>query len=280
MGFVVVFLLGATPDQDVQRKVLAENDIYGDVVQGDFIESYENLTYKTAMMIRWTRAKCSKAEFVLKIDDDMILSVWDFAVILKGLEGIKHSMWGYLYRHHGPNRNVSSKWYVSEEEYAPDTYPDFLSGTGYLISGDAISALDDVIHDECFFPLEDIYLTAIVAERAQGDFIDCYENLTYKTTMLIRWTRAKCSKAEFGLKIDGDMILSVYDLAVVVNGLEGFKRSMWSYFYRDHGPNRNVDCKLYGSHEEYEPDTYPDFSGTGYLISGDAISALDDVIYP
>ncbi|KAH8034701.1 hypothetical protein HPB51_000791 [Rhipicephalus microplus] len=167
MGFVVVFLLGATPDHEVQRKVLAENDIYGDVVQGDFIESYENLTYKTAMMIRWTRAKCSKAEFVLKIDDDMILSVWDFAVILKGLEGIKHSMWGYLYRHHGPNRNVSSKWYVSEEEYAPDTYPDFLSGTGYLISGDAISALDDVIHDECFFPLEDIYLTAIVAERAQ-----------------------------------------------------------------------------------------------------------------
>uniref|UniRef100_L7LXR2 Hexosyltransferase n=1 Tax=Rhipicephalus pulchellus TaxID=72859 RepID=L7LXR2_RHIPC len=167
MGFVVVFLLGATLDQKVQRKVLAEHEIHGDVVQGDFVDSYDNLTYKTVMLIRWAREECSKTEFVLKIDDDMILSVWDLAVVVNGLGETKRSMWGYLYTNGKPNRNVASKWYVSREKYAPDTYPDFLSGTGYLISGDAISALDDVIYDECFFPLEDIYLTAIVAERAQ-----------------------------------------------------------------------------------------------------------------
>ncbi|KAL3216331.1 hypothetical protein MRX96_051216, partial [Rhipicephalus microplus] len=103
----------------------------------------------------------------------------------------------------------------------------------------------------------------IYEDVVQGDFIDSCENLTYVTTMLIRWTRAKGSKAEFGLKINGDMILSVYDFAIVVNGLERFKRSMWSYFYRDHGPNRNVDCKLYGSQEEYAPDTYQTSLGRG-----------------
>ncbi|XP_037527986.1 beta-1,3-galactosyltransferase 5-like [Rhipicephalus sanguineus] len=167
MGFIVVFLLGLTPDQKVQGKVLAEHETYGDVVQGDFVDSYENLTYKTAMIIRWAREKCSETEFVLKIDDDMLLGVWDLAVVVNSLVGIKHSMWGYLYRNARPHRNVASKWYVSKEAYASDAYPDFLSGTAYLISGDAISALDDVTHDECFFPLEDIYLTAIVAERAQ-----------------------------------------------------------------------------------------------------------------
>uniref|UniRef100_A0A224YQ19 Hexosyltransferase n=1 Tax=Rhipicephalus zambeziensis TaxID=60191 RepID=A0A224YQ19_9ACAR len=167
MGFVVLFLLGATPDQEVQRKVLAEAEIHGDVVQGDFVDSYENLTYKSAMLLRWAREKCSETDFVLKIDDDVLLSVWDLAAVANGLRGIERSMWGYLYRGFRPHRNVASKWYVSREKYAPDTYPDFLSGTGYLISGDAISALEDVTHDECFFTLEDIYLTGIVAERAQ-----------------------------------------------------------------------------------------------------------------
>ncbi|KAH7971142.1 hypothetical protein HPB49_019499 [Dermacentor silvarum] len=167
MGFLVVFLLGMTPDQEVQRKVLTEHNIYGDIVQGDFVDSYKNLTYKTVMLIRWAREKCSEVNFVLKIDDDMLLSVWDLAVVVNDLEGIKRTMWGYLYRGASPNRNVASKWYVSRKEYAPDTYPAFLSGTGYLISGDSIATLEELISDECFFPLEDIYLTAIVAERAQ-----------------------------------------------------------------------------------------------------------------
>ncbi|KAL1481298.1 hypothetical protein MTO96_015734 [Rhipicephalus appendiculatus] len=58
LGFVVVFLLGTTPDQEVQRKVLAEHETYGDIVQGDFVDSYKNLTYKSAMLIRWAREKC------------------------------------------------------------------------------------------------------------------------------------------------------------------------------------------------------------------------------
>ncbi|XP_075527611.1 beta-1,3-galactosyltransferase 5-like [Dermacentor variabilis] len=167
MDFVVVFLLGKTQDPEVQRKVFAEQGLYGDIVQGDFLDTYRNLTYKTVMLIRWAREKCSGVSFVLKTDDDMLVSVWDLAVVVNSLEGVKRTMWGYLHRHSTPIRNVSSKWYVSRKEYAPDTYPPFLSGTGYLISGDSIAALEELTHDECFFPFEDVYLTAIVAERAQ-----------------------------------------------------------------------------------------------------------------
>lgn len=167
MGFDVVFLLGKTSDQELQRKVFAEHNSYGDIVQGDFVDCYRNLTYKTVMLMRWAREKCSDANFVLKIDDDMLLGVWDFAVVVNGLVGVKRSMWGNLNSDPRPNRYVSQKWYVSRQEYAPDTYPPFLSGTAYLISGDSIATLEELTHDECFFPLEDIYLTAIVAERAQ-----------------------------------------------------------------------------------------------------------------
>ncbi|KAH6941933.1 hypothetical protein HPB50_024449 [Hyalomma asiaticum] len=168
MGFVVVFLLGTTPDQDIQRKVFREQGVNGDIIQGDFADAYRNLTYKTVMLIRWARRKCSGVSFVLKIDDDMLLSVWDFAIVANSLRANERTMWGYLYSGfpYVPVRDVNSKWYVSKEEYGPDTYPDFLSGTGYLISGDVIPTLEELTHVQGFFPLEDIYLTAIVAERA------------------------------------------------------------------------------------------------------------------
>ncbi|KAL3218309.1 hypothetical protein MRX96_005964 [Rhipicephalus microplus] len=96
MGFVVVFMLGATPYQEVQRKVSQEHDIHGVIVQVDIVDSYENLTYKSVMLLHWAREKCSDTDFVLKIDDDVLLRVWDLAVVANSLGGVKRSIWGHL----------------------------------------------------------------------------------------------------------------------------------------------------------------------------------------
>ncbi|XP_037528530.1 UDP-GalNAc:beta-1,3-N-acetylgalactosaminyltransferase 1-like [Rhipicephalus sanguineus] len=45
-------ILGTKPHQKLESKVLAEHDVYGDIVQGDFVDSYRNLIYKTVMPIR------------------------------------------------------------------------------------------------------------------------------------------------------------------------------------------------------------------------------------
>ncbi|KAH7934833.1 hypothetical protein HPB52_001017 [Rhipicephalus sanguineus] len=116
------------------------------------------------MLIRWARKNCFGVHFVLEVDDDMLL-------ILRANE---RSLWGYLYGGflYVPMRNVKSKRYVSRQEYALDTYPDFLSGTAYLISGDVISTLEELKHGPGFFPLEDIYLTAMLAQKAKVSRLD------------------------------------------------------------------------------------------------------------
>ncbi|KAL1481293.1 hypothetical protein MTO96_015729 [Rhipicephalus appendiculatus] len=149
MGFLVVFLLGTPSDQEVQRNVLAEQNAYGDIIQGDFMDTYRNLTYKTVMLIRWARRNCVSVEFVLKIDDDMLLGVWDFAIVVNSLRTSQRSMWGYLYSGFPLRTRAGREVKV-----------------GYLISGDVISTLEEFTHDQGFFPLEDVYLTAILAERA------------------------------------------------------------------------------------------------------------------
>ncbi|XP_077564415.1 lactosylceramide 1,3-N-acetyl-beta-D-glucosaminyltransferase A-like [Haemaphysalis longicornis] len=165
MGFKVVFFLGTTADDEVRRQVSEEDDFHDDIVQGNFIDAYQNLTFKTVMLIRWARDNCAQASFVLKIDDDMLLSVWDLAATLNQLQAARRTMWGWLYHRRKPVRNKTNKCYVSEKLYAPNVYPDFLSGTSYLISGDSVAILAKGIEDEPFYPLEDVFLTGIVAEK-------------------------------------------------------------------------------------------------------------------
>ena len=43
----------------------------GDMVQGDFKDTYHHLAYKNVMGKLWASNFCPQAEFVVKADDDM-----------------------------------------------------------------------------------------------------------------------------------------------------------------------------------------------------------------
>jgi beta-1,3-galactosyltransferase 1 len=45
-----------------------------DIVQGDFADTYRNLSYKNIMGKLWVATFCEQAQFVVKTDDDMY--VW------------------------------------------------------------------------------------------------------------------------------------------------------------------------------------------------------------
>lgn len=59
--FKLVFLLGLPASEnhtDVQSKIEEEVKTYGDIIQEDFIDSYNNLTLKSIMMLKWVNNKC------------------------------------------------------------------------------------------------------------------------------------------------------------------------------------------------------------------------------
>uniref|UniRef100_A0A0C9SEC2 Hexosyltransferase n=1 Tax=Amblyomma americanum TaxID=6943 RepID=A0A0C9SEC2_AMBAM len=112
MDFKLLFLLGESGDEVLQRRLLEEHKIHGDILQGQFADSYENLTYKTVMLVRWASTFCGEAEFVMKIDDDVLLSVWDLAIALKRLRGVNRTMWGRLYHGFKPIRERTSKCFL------------------------------------------------------------------------------------------------------------------------------------------------------------------------
>lgn len=54
-----VFLLGQIEDNEIQDQIVAENRIHNDLIQESFLDTYNNLTLKTVMMLKWINNNCA-----------------------------------------------------------------------------------------------------------------------------------------------------------------------------------------------------------------------------
>ena len=61
---------------NVQLQIEVESQTYGDLVQGGFMDSYHNLSYKNLFGKMWVSEFCEQAEFVVKTDDDMYVDLY------------------------------------------------------------------------------------------------------------------------------------------------------------------------------------------------------------
>ena len=74
---------GVTTDAALQRRVEEESSQHGDLVQGDFLDTYHNLSYKATMGNLWVAEFCSQAQFVVKTDDDMYVDLYEVQTLTR-----------------------------------------------------------------------------------------------------------------------------------------------------------------------------------------------------
>ena len=158
-----VFLCGKSLNPEHNNQLAQESQIYHDIIQDDFDDTYFNLTYKTLMGLRWSGKYCAVAPYVMKTDDDMILNVdliFLTAQIMSGdADGV---LMGFRYRRAPVKRN--GRWAVTEEQYPFGIYPDYTAGVGYLMSRDVAATLTFAAEYVPLFPMEDVYVTGILPQ--------------------------------------------------------------------------------------------------------------------
>ena len=78
MKFKFLFeIAGSTSDTKLQKSIEDENQKFGDIIQGDFVDTYHNLSYKAIMGNLWAAEFCEQAEFVVKADDDIFIDLYE-----------------------------------------------------------------------------------------------------------------------------------------------------------------------------------------------------------
>ena len=118
--------------------IRSEFDLYKDIIQEDFVDSYQNLTIKVMMSFKWISKYCNNSDFTLKIDDDVILNAFELLEYLNKfkVDGklVSNSLMGYVNYYPIPIRNSSSKWYVALKDFNGEYYEDYCDGPAYVLS--------------------------------------------------------------------------------------------------------------------------------------------------
>lgn len=179
LGFRRVFLLAAIPDTEyytTQHQLEVEQQRFGDLVQGDFLDAYRNLSYKHAMGLGWAVYNCYlETSFIIKLDDDIVFNVYhirDYLLsVLDSRERFTKSnqfLAGYIMNSTKVIRDKTNKWYVSYEEYAEESYPLSLSGWLYITTPATAARLFQVAQSlwkrSNVFWIDDIWITGIIRE--------------------------------------------------------------------------------------------------------------------
>ncbi|XP_038139460.1 beta-1,3-galactosyltransferase 2-like [Cyprinodon tularosa] len=169
VGFIRLFLLGKKEGELgllQQRMVEAESRRHHDIIQQDFLDSYQNLTIKTLMGMNWVAMHCPEASYVMKTDSDMFVNTeyLIYKLLRPDQKPRKNYFTGNNMRGFAPNRNENSKWYMPPELYPGDKYPTFCSGTGYVFSGDLAGKIYRTSLRIRRLHLEDVYVGICLAE--------------------------------------------------------------------------------------------------------------------
>ena len=170
----IVFMMGSTIDKKVNNLLKLENGIYNDIVQENFIDAYKNLTYKGIMAMKWISEYCKNAKLILKVDDDIITNPF---IILRHLKSLKQhqvikpkSVMCLVWVGMVVMRDKNSKWYLSKEDFKPDVFDKYCSGSAYLLTGDLPYQMYKTSFYIKFFWVDDYYITGMLAKGVNATY--------------------------------------------------------------------------------------------------------------
>ncbi|NXY85343.1 B3GT2 galactosyltransferase, partial [Alcedo cyanopectus] len=91
-----------------------ESGAHHDILQQDFLDTYNNLTLKTLMGLEWVAKHCPGASYVLKADSDVFLNL-PYLIRRLLVPPRPRLATGHVYRNTAPLRSRAYKWYVPTE---------------------------------------------------------------------------------------------------------------------------------------------------------------------
>lgn len=185
-----VFLIGSVNDMQLQKELFQEQQQFKDMVQGNFIDSYRNLTYKFVMGLKWISHYCRQAKYILKTDDDMFVDMFqmvDYLTASFGYPTPSDLIMCFVIPYANPKRSQRSKWRVSFKEYKNQKYPTYCSGWAIIMSPDVVFNLYQESFNVPYFWVDDVFVSGILAQKIGVKHIDLTYRLSITTKRIEDW---------------------------------------------------------------------------------------------
>ena len=157
-----LFLLGRSANQEEklhhQKLVEFENQIYGDILQWDFEDTFFNLTLKETHFLHWFHAYCPSVRYIFKGDDDIYVSIGNMLEFLALGDHGEDLFVGDVIFKAKPIRKKESKYYIPEALYNKTYYPPYAGGGGFIMDASVARRLHRVATTMELYPIDDVFL--------------------------------------------------------------------------------------------------------------------------
>lgn len=157
-----LFLLSRSANQQEkqhhQKLVEFENQIYGDILQWDFEDTFFNLTLKETHFLKWFHVHCHRVRYIFKGDDDIYVSVSNMIEFLALGDHGKNLFVGDVIFKAKPIRKKENKYYIPETLYNKTYYPPYAGGGGFIMDASLARRLYWVSNSIELYPIDDVYL--------------------------------------------------------------------------------------------------------------------------
>lgn len=162
-----VFLLGQVNTTSLQSEIEQEFKQYGDIVQGNFMDTYANLTLKGVMGLKWLSENCQNAKLLIKSDDDMVINIYRFFnEIVPEMLTRKEQVFCWRSPRSIIFRGVKHKSYLPKNYFhGMHSYPLYCKGPFVFMTFDIVPLLLKSVAITPFIWLEDVYLYGVVMQN-------------------------------------------------------------------------------------------------------------------
>ncbi|XP_969838.2 beta-1,3-galactosyltransferase 5 [Tribolium castaneum] len=171
----VLFMLGLVKSHRLKVQIEKENEEFGDLIQGSFLDTYRNMTYKHVMVFKYAIYHCPQAKYILKTDDDIFVNM---PLMLNFLTedllpfGGSRMIFCTLEENSPVVRKTGSKWRVSFTEYPAEKYPTYCLGWVILYSPNVVFDLYKEAQKTDYFWIDDVHITGILVEKIHLTRVD------------------------------------------------------------------------------------------------------------
>lgn len=174
------FLMGMVNSSILQQRINKEDAEYNDIIQGNFIDSYHNITYKHVMALKWFSENCPHVEYLLKVDEDVFPNI---PAIYQYLAKDAHNI-NYIHGVKAGRRVLrKGKYKVTPEEFKGDLYPEFVEGSSVIYPNPFVLEAFNKSFITPYLWTDDVYVSGIL--RMQLNFqIKSIEPLKLDTNFL------------------------------------------------------------------------------------------------
>lgn len=158
------FLFGRIEDPQQQQLLEEEDRNHTDILQGNFQDSYRNVTLRDLMGLRWAWRYCSQAKYVMRADDDISLDIYALVDALEERFGDAPDFVGCFQMMIGTPVFRTGRYAVCRKDHPSDIYDPYCQGWMYMLTPRMAYNLDVAALKVKPYWMNDAYLTGTLVK--------------------------------------------------------------------------------------------------------------------